>query len=147
MVSPGLGLKTGGNGFPGLGLKTSSYGLVIWVSKSPRRFLGLTLKTKRATICWLHHKTGRRMKMTWGTRRDLAACFTWKQVGLEFPSLPQNWWRRDGGWCTWHHHGGCVEMKLKTDGSMGYIGSCYPYFVVFIVLGHMDILVFCLSFT
>jgi hypothetical protein len=25
----------GGRGFPGLGLKTGSYGLVIWVSKSP----------------------------------------------------------------------------------------------------------------
>jgi hypothetical protein len=23
----------------------------------------------------------------WGTRRDLAACFVWKQVVLEFPSL------------------------------------------------------------
>jgi hypothetical protein len=22
------------------------------------------------------------------------------------------------GWCTWHHHGGCVETKLKIDGSM-----------------------------
>jgi hypothetical protein len=43
-----------------------------------------------------------------GTREDLAACFTWKQVGLVFPSLPQNWQRRDGGWCTWHHHEGCV---------------------------------------
>jgi hypothetical protein len=28
----------GGGGFPGLGLKTGSYGLVIWDSKSPRRF-------------------------------------------------------------------------------------------------------------
>jgi hypothetical protein len=38
----------GGGGFPGLSLKTGSYGLVIWASKSPRRFLGLGLKTKRA---------------------------------------------------------------------------------------------------
>jgi hypothetical protein len=36
----------GGGGFSGLGLKTSSYGLVIWASKSPRRFLGLGLKIK-----------------------------------------------------------------------------------------------------
>jgi hypothetical protein len=36
----------GGVGFPGLGLKTGSFGLVIWASKSPRRFLGLDLKTK-----------------------------------------------------------------------------------------------------
>jgi hypothetical protein len=36
----------GGGGFPDLGLKTGSSGFVIWASKSPRRFLGLGLKTK-----------------------------------------------------------------------------------------------------
>jgi hypothetical protein len=36
----------GGGGFFGLGLKTVSFGLVIWVSKSPRRFLDLGLKIK-----------------------------------------------------------------------------------------------------
>jgi hypothetical protein len=56
-VSPGLTSKPtvgflvepqnqGGVGFPSLGLKTGSSGLVIWTSKSPRRFLGLGLKTK-----------------------------------------------------------------------------------------------------
>jgi hypothetical protein len=44
-------------GFPGLGLKTSSYGLVIWASKTPRRFFGLGLKTKWVMVCRLHHKT------------------------------------------------------------------------------------------
>jgi hypothetical protein len=43
----------GGRGFPGLGLKTGSSGLVIWASKSPRRFLGLGLKTKWASVCRL----------------------------------------------------------------------------------------------
>jgi hypothetical protein len=33
-----------------LGLKTGSPGLVIWASKSSRRFLGLGLKTKWASI-------------------------------------------------------------------------------------------------
>jgi hypothetical protein len=47
----------GVGGFPGLGLKTGSFGLVIWVSKSPRRFLGLGLKTKQASVCRLRHKT------------------------------------------------------------------------------------------
>jgi hypothetical protein len=47
----------GGGGFPGLGLKISSSGLVIWTSKSPRRFLGLGLKTKQASSCRLCHKT------------------------------------------------------------------------------------------
>jgi hypothetical protein len=55
MISPGLASKPvvsflvepqnqGGGGFPGLGLKTDSSGLVIWASKSPRRFLCLVLK-------------------------------------------------------------------------------------------------------
>jgi hypothetical protein len=47
----------GGGGFPGLGLKTGSSDLVIWASKSPRRFLGLGLKTKWASVCRLRHKT------------------------------------------------------------------------------------------
>jgi hypothetical protein len=89
-VSPGLTSKPvvgflvepqnqGGEGFPGLDLKTSSYSLMIWASKSPRRFLGLSLKTKWASICRLHHKTdGGRSACD--TCRDLAACFTWKHV-------------------------------------------------------------------
>jgi hypothetical protein len=47
----------GGGGFPSLGLKTGSFGLVIWVSKSLRWFLGLGLKTKQASVCQLRHKT------------------------------------------------------------------------------------------
>jgi hypothetical protein len=49
--------KQGGGGFPGLGLKTGNSGLVIWASKSPRRFLGLVFKTKWASVCRLRHKT------------------------------------------------------------------------------------------
>jgi hypothetical protein len=84
-VSPGLASKPvigflvepqnqGGGGFPSLGLKTGSSSLVIWASKSPRRFLGLGLKTMRASVCRLRHKTdgGR---SAWDMRRDLAACF------------------------------------------------------------------------
>jgi hypothetical protein len=67
-VSPGLASKPtvgflvepqnqGVGGFSGLGLKTGSSGLVIWASKSLRRFLGLGIKTKRASVCRLHHKT------------------------------------------------------------------------------------------
>jgi hypothetical protein len=76
----------GGGGFPDLGLKTGSSGLVIWASKSPRRFLGLCLKTKWASVCRLRHKTdgGRSAR---DTRRDLATCFASRQVWLGFPSL------------------------------------------------------------
>jgi hypothetical protein len=96
-VSPGLASKPavgslvepqnqGGGGFSDLGLKTGSSALVIWASKSPRWFLSLGPKTKRDLVCWLHHKTDRG-KLARDTRRDLAACFTWKQVWLGFPSL------------------------------------------------------------
>jgi hypothetical protein len=97
MVSPGLVSKPvvgflvepqnqGGGGFPGLGLKTGSSGLVIWASKSPRRFLGLDLKTKWASVCRLRHKTdGERSARD--THRDLASCLASKQVWLGFPSL------------------------------------------------------------
>jgi hypothetical protein len=96
-VSPGLASKPvvgllvepqnqGGEGFPGLSLKTGSFGLVIWASKSPRRFLGLGLKTKWASFCRLRHKTdGGRLARD--MHRDLAACFTWKQVWVGFPNL------------------------------------------------------------
>jgi hypothetical protein len=76
----------GGGGFPDLRLKTGSSGLVIWASKSPRRFLGLGLKTKWASVCRLRHKTdGERSARD--TRRDLVASLASKQVWLGFPSL------------------------------------------------------------
>jgi hypothetical protein len=66
-ISLGLALKSvvgfliepqnqGGGVFLDLGLKISSYGLVIWASKSPRWFLSLCLKTKHAIVCWLGYK-------------------------------------------------------------------------------------------
>jgi hypothetical protein len=76
----------GGGGFFGLGLKTGNSALVIWTSKSPRRFLILSLKIEHASVCRLRHKTdGRRSSRD--THQDLAACFTWKQVWLGFFSL------------------------------------------------------------
>jgi hypothetical protein len=89
-VSPGLTSKPtvgflvepqnqGGGGFPGLGIKTGSSGVVIWASKSPRRFLGLCLKTKWASVCRLRHKTDG-VRSARDTRRDLAACLVSKQV-------------------------------------------------------------------
>jgi hypothetical protein len=70
MISPSLASKPavgflvepqnqGGGGFPDLGLKIGSSVLVICASKSPRRFLGLDLKTKQVLIYRLRHKTDR----------------------------------------------------------------------------------------
>jgi hypothetical protein len=67
----------GGGGFPGLGLKIDSSGLVIWTLKSPRQFLGLDLKTKWTSVCWLRHKTDG-WRSARDTRRDLPACLVWK---------------------------------------------------------------------
>jgi hypothetical protein len=63
----------GGEGFPGLCLKTGSSGLVIWASKSPRRFLGLDLKTKWGSVRRLRRKTDGGMSAR-DTCRDFAAC-------------------------------------------------------------------------
>jgi hypothetical protein len=84
-VSPGLASKSmmnflvepqnqGGGGFSRLGLKTDSYSLVIYTSKLPRRFLGFSLKIKRASVCRLRHRTdgGRSAR---DMHQDLAACF------------------------------------------------------------------------
>jgi hypothetical protein len=84
IVSPGLASKTavgflvepqnqGGGGFSGLDLKIGSSSLVIWVSKSPQRFLSFGLKTKQASVCRLRHKTDKGRSAR-NTHRDLAAC-------------------------------------------------------------------------
>jgi hypothetical protein len=96
-VSPGLTSKPvvgflvepqnqGGGGFPDLGLKTGSSGLVILASKSPQQFLGLSLKTRQASVCRLRHKIDG-MRSSQDMRQDLVVCLAWKQVWLGFFSL------------------------------------------------------------
>jgi hypothetical protein len=96
-VSPGLASKLavgflvesqnqGGGEFSGLGIKIGNSGLVIWASKSPRRFISLDLKTMWPSVCRLRHKIDEG-RSTRDTCRDLSACFTWKQVWLGFSSL------------------------------------------------------------
>jgi hypothetical protein len=129
-------------GFLGLKLKTDSCCLVIWSSKSPRRFLGLDLKIKHASVYQLRHKTDGGWT-AWGTRRGLATCFTWKQVMLGFFSLasrlaearrrvmhvaPSRRLRRD-------------QVEDGWIDATGYIGPCYPYFTVFYVSRRMNVVV------
>jgi hypothetical protein len=46
------------------------------------------------------------------------------------------------GWCMWHHHRRCMELKLKMDGSIrGCLRLFYPSFVIFIILDPKGILV------
>jgi hypothetical protein len=55
---------------------------------------------------------------------------------LGFSSLALRLRKRDDGWCTWHHRGGHVRIKLKMDGSIRWAASdCYSYFTIFDVLG------------
>jgi hypothetical protein len=78
------------------GPKNDSFGLKIWVLKSPRWFLRLGLKTKPASVCWLLHKiNGSRSARD--THQDLAVCFAWMQVGLGFSSLKDRRRRPEGG--------------------------------------------------
>jgi hypothetical protein len=83
------------------------------------------------------------MKTVLDTRRDLSACFAWKQVGLEFSSLASRLVEAQRGWCMWHHHEDRVKVKSKMGGSMQWaaLDSSAPTLLFFIVLGHNDILV------
>jgi hypothetical protein len=86
----------------------------------------LGLKTKWTSVC-----------------RDLAACFAWKQVWLGFSSLARrlvearrqvvhvapSWRLRQR------------QVEDEQFDVMGYVGPCYPTFIVFNVLGPMGIVV------
>jgi hypothetical protein len=58
-----------------------------------------------------------------GTRRDLAACFVWKKVGVGFSSLISRLVEARCGWCTWHYREGHVRMKSMMDRSMRWAAS------------------------
>jgi hypothetical protein len=138
-----FGLKTDDDGFSRFDLKTDRYNLVIWASKSSRRFLGLCLKIKQATIYRFCHKTNWRTTV-WDLRRDLVAYFAWKQVVLGFLNpasrLAEARWRVVHVTPSRRLRRGQVE-----DGRInatGYVGPCYPCFIVFFILGHMGIVVF-----
>jgi hypothetical protein len=145
-----FGLKTGGNGFlvesqyqgsggfPDLGLKIGIYGLVIWASKSPRRFLGLGLKTIHASVCRLRHKTngGRSVQDTHPDRVEASRARV-SQSGL----------KTGGGATTGGAHGTVTDVVSGQveDGrvdAMGYVEPCYPCFTVFFLLCPRAIIVF-----
>jgi hypothetical protein len=98
---------------------------VWWFNLENHRdgFFSLGIKTKWAMVYRLHHKIDGRMKMVRDTRRDLAASFVWKWVRLGFPSLASRLAEAQREWCMWHHRGGRVEIKSKTDGSMRWAAS------------------------
>jgi hypothetical protein len=130
-------------GFLRLCLKTGNSGLMIWASKSSRRFLDLCLKIKQTSVCRLRHKIdgGR---TAWDTRQDLTACFVWKQVTLWFPSLTSRL-TETRRWMvhvtpSWRLCQDQIEDR-RVD-AMGCVRLCYAYFTFFYILDHRDIVVF-----
>jgi hypothetical protein len=71
---------------PGFASKPMATIFLVWHQNHGWRFLGFSLKTKQTSVCRLHQKIdgGR---TTQDTRRDLVACFAWKQVTIEFLKL------------------------------------------------------------
>jgi hypothetical protein len=105
-------------------------------------FFGLGLKTKLASVCRLRHKTDKRAT-AWDTRRDLAACFAWKQVWLGFPSLASR--LTEARWWVMHvAPSRRMRQSQVEDGwvdATGCVGPCYHSFVVFFLLDHRGIVV------
>jgi hypothetical protein len=77
--------------------------------------------------------------MMQGTRRDLVACFTWKQVELGFSSLASRLAESQRRVVyvapSWRSRQDKVEVGWVDV--MGCVGPCYPYFAIFIALGPM----------
>jgi hypothetical protein len=79
----------------------------------------------------------------WDTRRDLAACFAWKQVWLGFPSLASRLAEAQR-WVVDVAPSRRLRQSQVQDGRVdatGCIGPCYPCFAVFILLGPRVIVV------
>jgi hypothetical protein len=101
----------GGGGFPGLGLKITA--TVSWFGPQNHVGFGLSVapQNRRREVGTGHAS---RSSSLLGIEASLARVFlVW----------PEDWRRRDDGWCTWHHRGGCVGGKLKMDRSMRWTAS------------------------
>jgi hypothetical protein len=117
-------LKIGGGGFSVYALKPV---VLVWSFEPQNQCDGFLVCTSKPHGLWFvgcSIKIDGRMKTVRDTRRDLTTCFTWKQASrASVSSLGSRLvvpWR---GWCTLHHRVGCVEVKLKTDGSMRWVLS------------------------
>jgi hypothetical protein len=87
-----LSLKTKVDRVPSLGLKTGRYGLVIWASKSPRRFIGFDLKTKWEEGYWFAPQNRCADEDDVRTRVDIRLVASLRgKSGYGFPVFPQKW--------------------------------------------------------
>jgi hypothetical protein len=83
-----------------------------------------------------------KMKTVWDTRRDLAACFAWKQIRLGFPSLASRLVEAQRGWSQRSRRDEAEDGRVNATSRIGLL---YPNFVVFTVLGPRGISVFLLG--
>jgi hypothetical protein len=78
------------------------------------------------------------------THQDLVACFVCKQVGLGFLSLTSR--LVEARRRVVHVAPSCMLRRDQVEDGrvnvMNCIGPCYPCFIIFIVLGHRNNLVF-----
>jgi hypothetical protein len=141
------------DGFLCFVLKTGSCGLVIWASKSPRRFLGLAIKIT-ATFSWFGPQNQASFSLSvapQNRRREDGVGHASRSSGLLCVEtirsrVFQSGLKTGGGATAGGERGIITDVALSSSQRWrGYIRPCYPYFAVFYVLDHMSILVFCLS--
>jgi hypothetical protein len=117
--------------FGDLGLKITA--MTSWFGPQNQVGYGLTVARQNR----------REDAMMLDTHRDLAACFTWKQVELGFSSLATRlaearlWVMHVAPSRRLHR----VEVKDRWVDATGCVGPCYPCFAIFILLGPRGIVV------
>jgi hypothetical protein len=107
-----FGLKTGGYGFPDMSLKIGNYSLVIWASKLPQWFPGLGYDLSVVP------QNPRQDEDSAEHASRSSVLLHLEASQARFPSLASRLAEPRHRRCMWHHRGGRVEMKLKTDESM-----------------------------
>jgi hypothetical protein len=86
----------------------------------------------QALVCRLHHKTNGG-RTSWGTRRDLAACFAWKKVVLGFFNLALR--LEEAGRRVVHVAPSQISCKDQVeDGWVDAVGYVEPYYIYFVIL-------------
>jgi hypothetical protein len=93
---------------------------VNWASKSPQQFLGLGLKTKWAMVVPQNQQED---EDDVGHASRSNGLLHLEASQARVPNLASRLLEAWHGWCTWHHHGGRVQMKLKMDRSMQLVAS------------------------
>jgi hypothetical protein len=86
----------------------------------------------QASVCQLRHKTNA-WRTSRGTRQDLAACFTWKEVALRFFNLALR--LEEAGRRVLHVVPSQISCEDQIeDGWVDEMGCVEPYYIYFTIL-------------